>query len=345
MTAGRKGRGDEGHGGHGDTSLARPRLSRYLSVHGPVDVETAAEILEQAAAEAGRRARGRRRPRGAGAGCGAAGPGGRHRRRAGAGRFTRTRSGVLRARGAARARSRGPPRTSTRSARAAPLPHGWPAAPASCGCPVAQRHRRGGGARDARRSRRPARARAVRWSSTAPLGGPGDRGVGGVGVGRAAGRVRAAPHWRRPAGRVAARAGLAAVAALVVAALRRGLPRRPPRVAEPPGGRGGPCRPDRDDRAQRMPGEHRRRDRRPGRRAGRRRRRSGRHRASTHHHRRYVDAATLEDAYRAGVAAIAPVGDTSCGADPAPHGPRVPTTSTAPTSAASCATRRPAHRP
>ncbi len=40
--------------------------------------------------------------------------------------------------------------------------------------------------------------------------------------------------------------------------------------------------------------------------------------ATTLTYRRYVDAATLEDAYRAGVAAIAPVGDTSCGADPAP---------------------------
>ena len=46
--------------------------------------------------------------------------------------------------------------------------------------------------------------------------------------------------------------------------------------------------------------------------------------AATVSYRRYADAATLEDAYRAGVAAIAPVGDTPCGADPAPERSQIP---------------------
>lgn len=46
--------------------------------------------------------------------------------------------------------------------------------------------------------------------------------------------------------------------------------------------------------------------------------------AATVSYRRYADAATLEAAYRAGVAAIAPVGDAPCGADPAPERSQVP---------------------
>jgi hypothetical protein len=46
--------------------------------------------------------------------------------------------------------------------------------------------------------------------------------------------------------------------------------------------------------------------------------------AATVSYRRYADAATLEDAYRAGVAAIAPVGDAPCGADPAPERSQIP---------------------
>lgn len=41
--------------------------------------------------------------------------------------------------------------------------------------------------------------------------------------------------------------------------------------------------------------------------------------ATTVGYRRYTDAVALEDAYRAGVAAAAPVGDTPCSADPAPE--------------------------
>jgi len=46
--------------------------------------------------------------------------------------------------------------------------------------------------------------------------------------------------------------------------------------------------------------------------------------AATVSYRRYADVATLEAAYRSGVAAIAPVGDTPCGADPAPERSQIP---------------------